>query len=120
MKQILLNLLSNAAKFSSDGTITLAAESDSERFVVKVIDTGVGMAAADAAKVFDEFVQVHDVSKDSLAGTGLGLAISRRLISHMNGDITVESELGRGSTFTIETLLLKNLVNIKTFSHQQK
>ena len=101
VKQILLNLLSNAAKFTSDGTITLRSQSTENRIFISVTDTGAGMAPEAAAKIFDEFIQVHDISQDSLAGTGLGLCICRRLLNQMYGDITVESKLGEGSTFTI-------------------
>jgi PAS domain S-box-containing protein len=100
VKQVLLNLLSNALKFTPEGgRIDVVAGLVDGSAEVSVKDTGVGIAAEDQRAVFEEFRQVGTASK-KVEGTGLGLAISRKFIELHGGDIRVESELGRGSTFT--------------------
>jgi signal transduction histidine kinase/HAMP domain-containing protein len=106
IRQVLLNLLSNAAKFTSNGTIQLEVERQSaagrpEEIVFRVADTGVGMKAEDVRRLFQPFVQVDSSSTRKHEGTGLGLAISRKLCELMGGTIGVESALGVGTTFTV-------------------
>jgi signal transduction histidine kinase/CheY-like chemotaxis protein len=101
LKQILINLLSNAAKFTETGSITLRGRSLGERVEVAVADTGSGIPKAALELIFEEFRQVDGGSDRGHKGTGLGLTISRRLARLLGGDITVESEVGEGSTFTI-------------------
>ncbi len=103
LRQILINLLSNAAKFMQDGKVTLEVEYDgpSCAAVFSVTDTGIGIAEDQLPKLFTEFTQLDDSSTRSIPGTGLGLAISRRLARLMGGDIMVTSELGKGSTFRV-------------------
>jgi signal transduction histidine kinase len=104
-RQSLLNLASNANKFTEKGTITIAAyrglKSDREWVTLAVTDTGIGMTAEQMGKLFQEFSQASSSTASKYGGTGLGLAISRRFCQMMGGDITVESEPGRGSTFTM-------------------
>ena len=101
LKQVVLNLLSNAIKFTPPGgTITLRAVGVGDGVEVSVRDTGVGISAADQALVFEEFRQVGAADRKS-EGTGLGLAISRRFVELHGGSIRVDSETGRGSTFTV-------------------
>jgi ammonium transporter len=100
-KQILLNLVSNAVKYTDSGTITVDAEADDRRLRVDVADTGVGIAADELGKIFEEFHRAGSVSQ-TRPGTGLGLTISRRLARTLGGDVTVESALGVGSTFTLD------------------
>jgi CheY-like chemotaxis protein len=104
-REIILNLLGNACKFTEDGTITVKVDreqrSDGEWLLIAVCDTGPGMAPNQTAKLFSEFVQLDDSAKKRHGGTGLGLAISQHLSKLMGGEITVESELGVGSTFTL-------------------
>ena len=106
LRQALFNLLSNAAKFTSDGTITLSVapemDGDVEIMRFRVIDTGTGIAADKLDVVFEEFAQAEETTARDYGGTGLGLALTRRLMRLMGGDVTVDSELGVGSTFTIE------------------
>ena len=103
LQQILLNLLSNAAKFTpTGGTVTLATEPGPQGDVhIQVRDTGIGIPADQLDAVFEPFVQVRDLRKPSAAGTGLGLAISRDLARGMGGDLAAESAPGVGSTFTL-------------------
>ena len=99
------SLLSNANKFTERGTLTIRArrrEIDNREWVeIAVTDTGIGMTPAQMEKLFQEFSQVDSSTTRKYGGTGLGLAISKRFCQMMGGDITVESEPGRGSTFTI-------------------
>ena len=100
--QVLINLLSNAAKFTHLGTITLIAERAGERIRLTVEDTGIGMSPAQAEKVFDAFHQVDASTTRQVGGTGLGLTISRRLCQLLGGDISLHSVPGQGSSFTID------------------
>jgi signal transduction histidine kinase len=105
VRQALLNLASNANKFTENGTVTIAAQPqrlDGRDWVtIAVADTGIGMTAEQMGKLFQEFSQADASTTRKYGGTGLGLAISKRFCQMMGGDITVASEPGRGSTFTI-------------------
>jgi len=102
VKQILLNLLSNAVKFTpAGGSITIDATGRDGRVELRVTDTGIGIAKENLDKIFDEFRQVDGSSTREYGGTGLGLAITRRLVKLLGGEIRVESEIGKGSTFII-------------------
>ena len=102
VKQILLNLLSNAVKFTpTGGSITIDATGRDGRVELRVTDTGIGIAKENLDKIFDEFRQVDGSSTREYGGTGLGLAITRRLVKLLGGEIRVESEIGKGSTFII-------------------
>jgi GAF domain-containing protein/DNA-binding response OmpR family regulator len=104
-RQALLNLASNANKFTENGTVTIAARPqhmDGREWIsVAVTDTGIGMNAEQMGRLFQEFSQADSSTTRKYGGTGLGLAISRHFCRMMGGDITVESEPGAGSTFTI-------------------
>jgi adenylate cyclase len=105
LRQALLNLMSNANKFTDRGTITIDARQGQENgddwIRLAVTDTGIGMTPEQMAKLFQEFSQASSTTASKFGGTGLGLVISRRFCQMMGGDITVKSEPGRGSTFTI-------------------
>jgi signal transduction histidine kinase len=104
LRQILLNLLSNACKFTKEGEVKLAARkvSNGSNFVeFAVSDTGIGMTAEQQAKLFEEFTQADAATAQRFGGTGLGLAITRKLARMMGGDVTVTSEPGKGSVFTV-------------------
>jgi signal transduction histidine kinase len=105
LRQALLNLMSNANKFTDHGTITIEArqgqEGSRDSVTISVADTGIGMTPDQMGKLFQEFSQASSTTASKYGGTGLGLAISKRFCQMMGGDITVESEPGHGSTFTI-------------------
>jgi PAS domain S-box-containing protein len=105
VRQMLLNLLSNACKFTQRGTITLAVAREQaageDRVVLRVIDTGIGMTPGQMERLFEAFAQADASTTSKYGGTGLGLAITKRFCQMMGGDVSVESESGRGSTFTI-------------------
>ncbi len=98
--QVVINLISNAVKFTDAGTITCRAVRQADMLVVSVIDTGLGIAPADQPKVFERFKQVGDTLTDKPKGTGLGLPICREIVEHHGGRVWVDSELGKGSTFS--------------------
>jgi signal transduction histidine kinase len=104
VKQILLNLLSNACKFTKQGDVTLRVRkvADGRDWVeIAVADTGIGLTAEQQAKLFQEFTQADSLTARRYGGTGLGLALSRKLARMMGGDVTVTSEPGKGSVFTV-------------------
>jgi signal transduction histidine kinase/DNA-binding response OmpR family regulator/HAMP domain-containing protein len=105
VKQSLLNLLSNSSKFTTNGSITLkvwrSAAAAGSTFKFQVSDTGIGMTAAQVAKLFQAFTQADTTTTKRFGGTGLGLAITKHFCLMLGGDVTVESEPDKGSTFTI-------------------
>jgi signal transduction histidine kinase/ActR/RegA family two-component response regulator len=105
LQQVLLNLVGNACKFTQDGRVRVAARREAgtagDWLVVDVVDTGIGMTPEQMAGLFREFTQADAATTRRYGGSGLGLAISRRLCHLMGGTLTVESEIGVGSTFTV-------------------
>ena len=104
LKQILLNLLSNACKFTTEGQIARRVREvvDGHAWIeLAVADTGIGLTAEQQAKLFQDFTQADSLTARRYGGTGLGLALSRRLARMMGGDVTVASEPGKGSVFTV-------------------
>jgi len=104
LRQILLNLLSNACKFTKAGEVALRVRKIADRrswIEFAVVDTGIGMTAEQQAKLFEEFSQADALTARRFGGTGLGLAITRKLARMMGGDVTVASEPGNGSVFTV-------------------
>ncbi|TES88856.1 MAG: ATP-binding protein, partial [Anaerolineales bacterium] len=99
--QILNNLVSNAAKFTEEGKITLRAFAENSDMVLQVEDTGIGIQPDDLEEIFEEFTQADSSSTRQHEGTGLGLTITRRLVQMHGGRINVASEVGKGSTFTV-------------------
>jgi PAS domain S-box-containing protein len=111
LRQTLVNLLGNAVKFTSAGSVKIAADQtlvgEEVRLTLAVSDTGIGIAPENIQKLFQPFTQAEASTSRRFGGTGLGLAISRRFAEAMGGDIVVSSELGRGSTFTLSVKLAK-------------
>jgi two-component system, NtrC family, sensor kinase len=104
LKQILLNLLSNACKFTKEGEVALRVRKVADGrdwFELAVADSGIGMTTEQQAKLFQDFTQADSLTARRYGGTGLGLAISRKLARMMGGDVTVTSEMGKGSVFTV-------------------
>jgi signal transduction histidine kinase len=104
LRQILLNLLSNACKFTKQGEVRLRVKRvvDGRNWIeIAVADTGIGMTPEQQAKLFEEFTQADSSTARQYGGTGLGLAITRKLARMMGGDVTVTSEPGKGSVFTV-------------------
>ncbi len=103
VRQVLFNLLSNASKFTEHGTITVDVEADDsgERIIIRVTDTGIGMSEEQVDRVFEEFAQADSSTTRHYGGTGLGLSISRRFCRLMDGELSVSSQEGSGSTFTV-------------------
>jgi signal transduction histidine kinase/CheY-like chemotaxis protein len=106
VRQALFNLLSNAAKFTHEGTITLNAERErmdgADWIVFRIVDTGIGLSADKLLRLFQDFTQADASTTRKFGGTGLGLALTRRFCQMMGGDVTVHSVPGEGSTFTIK------------------
>jgi signal transduction histidine kinase/CheY-like chemotaxis protein len=118
LRQVMINLLSNAAKFTDEGTITISGAVESRangqpEVIIKVTDTGAGIAPEDRGKLFQAFSQVDASPTRKTGGTGLGLSISRRLVELHGGLIDVTSEIGKGSTFFF-TLPLPKVVETHT------
>jgi signal transduction histidine kinase len=108
LRQAALNLMSNAAKFTRDGTITLSVQRRrslaGDWIEIQVRDSGIGIAEADISNLFQNFGQVSRAISGKYGGTGLGLALSQKLCALMGGGISATSEVGRGSCFTIRVL----------------
>ena len=108
LRQATLNLLSNAAKFTQGGVVTLSAyrrkSAAGDWIEIQVHDTGIGISKSELANLFQNFAQANSATSTKYGGTGLGLALSQKLCGLMGGGITVTSEVGRGSTFTIRVL----------------
>ena len=118
VRQCITNLMSNALKFTAEGSVTLAALYDPQTSMVTihVADTGIGIAPDEQSQVFDHYAQAKHQASKSHMGTGLGLAISRRLARLMGGDVKLTSKLGEGSIFSLTfpdetTSSLVNLIN---------
>jgi signal transduction histidine kinase len=102
LQQILSNLLSNAVKFTPEGgRVLLKVDADKTHFTLTVTDTGVGIAAEEQELVFEKFRQAGSALTREHAGTGLGLSIVRELSKLLGGEVTLQSDLGRGSTFIV-------------------
>jgi signal transduction histidine kinase len=103
VKQILLNLLSNALKFTHQGTVTISARRRARDKSVELVvaDTGIGIAPADQERIFEDFRQLDNSPTRAYGGTGLGLSICRRLAQMLDGSILLQSQAGVGSRFTL-------------------
>jgi signal transduction histidine kinase len=103
VKQIVINLLTNALKFTAEGWVTVTAvhDADTDRVAIAVADSGIGISPKDQAVIFEDFRQADDSPTRQYTGAGLGLAICRRLASMLGGELTVRSALGEGSTFSL-------------------
>ncbi|MGB3314639.1 MAG: ATP-binding protein, partial [Albidovulum sp.] len=101
LRHILLNLLGNAVKFTRSGYIALTFEPSGEAVTFRVSDTGIGIPENQLSSIFETFAQASNVETSEMGGTGLGLSIVRRLVAALDGEVTVESTLGQGTTFQV-------------------
>ncbi len=108
LRQVLVNLLANAVKFTKAGGVTVRLSVQGRRLEIAVTDTGMGIAAEALDRIFDRFAQADPTVSQRFGGTGLGLAISRRLVERMDGELRVESTVGEGSTFTVSLPIPKS------------
>lgn len=123
LRQVLINLVGNAIKFTKVGGVYISMEHnkiDNQHFNIRidVRDTGIGISSEDKEVIFESFRQASSVSVKHFGGTGLGLAISSRLAKMMGGEITVDSELGKGSTFSVKLYNVQRLHSVKKASEQ--
>ncbi len=118
VKQIMINLLTNAIKFTMEGgSVTVRGHSSDEEIEISVTDTGIGIRLEDQEMIFEEFSQSGDDYTDKQEGTGLGLALSRRLVELLGGHLRVVSELGQGSTFTFTLPIRDNTLRDNEEKH---
>ncbi|MCX7770141.1 MAG: ATP-binding protein [Proteobacteria bacterium] len=101
LRQILINLISNSAKFTEQGYIKISQELENDHLIISVADTGCGIKEEDLKKLFNAFTQLEDAKTKRYEGTGLGLTIVKKLTELLNGKVYVESVWGKGTTFTI-------------------
>lgn len=123
IEQILRNLVSNAIKFTREGQVLVRCRNSDNKATVEVVDTGIGISPQDCQRIFDPFQQVSDDFQREYGGTGLGLSISLKIAKTMGGSLAVESQLGKGSKFTLQfpapcvpakkQSLLQNTENLK-------
>lgn len=114
IRQVLINLLNNAVRFTSSGGVTIRAWTEGADVIVAVTDTGIGIAAEHLSAVFEEFRQVHILGERRVVGSGLGLAVSKRFIELHGGSMWVESQLGSGSTFFFSVPSCENVIAAST------
>lgn len=107
LKQVLVNLVGNAVKYTETGTVTVSAKTHNDEFLITVADTGMGMSAEDQEKLFQKFYRIQNEKTRSIIGTGLGLWITMEIVKKMRGRIAVESIEGIGSHFTVHLPIAK-------------
>jgi len=112
LHQVIMNVISNAIKFTKEGNVTISVKNDLENIFIEIKDTGIGISQGILPHIFDEFRQADGTSSRQFEGTGLGLAIANRMIGILGGNIKVNSKLGEGSVFTI-SVPIKWSENIK-------
>jgi signal transduction histidine kinase/FixJ family two-component response regulator/HAMP domain-containing protein len=117
--QVVINLISNAIKFTDEGIVTLKAEVKLDEVVVSVIDSGSGIKPEDQPLVFEKFKQVGDTMTDKPQGTGLGLPICKEIVEHLGGRLWLESEIGVGSTFMFSLPLSDKQITQSTFMSKE-
>ncbi|MBD3583669.1 ATP-binding protein [Flavobacterium selenitireducens] len=120
LRQVLTNLISNAIKFTQEGSVEVSAATDGEFIAVSVIDTGIGIASEQQIHVFEEFTQAHAGIEKKFGGTGLGLTIAKRMLQLLGGDIRLESQEGQGSIFTIRVPKVRSEIQAPSFAKEQR
>jgi hypothetical protein len=120
IKQIMTNLVSNAIKFTQEGSVEVSATTEEDAIVISVIDTGIGIAADKQSDIFREFTQAHAGIEKKFGGTGLGLTIARRMLTLLGGTIAVESVEGQGSIFTVRLPADKSASQTASYAKEQR
>ena len=121
LRQVLINLLGNAVKFTSSGSITLkVSESNNSNILFEVVDTGIGIPKDRQDKVFDSFIQADGSTTRNFGGTGLGLTISKEIVKAMGGNLSITSEINNGSNFFFEIKLDANSDSCPNFTESKK
>jgi signal transduction histidine kinase len=116
LRQCMLNLTSNAAKFTKNGRVSMRMTAVGDEFVFEVADSGIGMPSETVARLFQPFVQADSSVTREYGGTGLGLAITKQLVDAMGGAVSVVSAPGKGSTFTLTMKRSTAGANVVTFA----
>jgi signal transduction histidine kinase len=116
-KQVMINLVSNAVKYTLAGSVTISQRRVGERIEISVRDTGVGMTSEEQAKLFGKFYRVEASETKGVSGTGLGLWITKYIVEHMDGKISVESIKGEGSRFVVS---FREYTDMRPPNSQQK
>jgi signal transduction histidine kinase len=106
LMQVVINLFSNAVKFTEKGFVTCRVRKADNEMIVSIVDTGVGIAEADKEKIFEKFRQAGDTLTGKPTGTGLGLSICKQIVEYQSGRLWVDSELGKGSAFSFSIPLI--------------
>ncbi len=119
VRQVVLNLVSNAIKFTPTGEVRMDVRRDGDRWVIAVRDTGIGIPENEYEHIFEEFRQVDGSATREYGGTGMGLSIVKKLVTMMKGTVTVDSELGVGSVFTVTLPIKSREVQSSTGGHAQ-
>lgn len=101
VRQVITNLVGNAVKYTDEGIVKVRADYADNALLIEVVDTGRGLSEEEVARVFEPFFRADGVRMEGVTGSGLGLAITKRLVEHMDGELTVESVMGEGSTFAV-------------------
>lgn len=117
LRQILINLVGNAIKFTMVGRVDLAAKAENNMLIFTISDTGIGMKDEDRSKLYHAFTQFDNAETRAFNGTGLGLLITRKLVDMMHGQITVESEYGKGTVFVVEIPFIPGDIEKLNVSH---
>lgn len=120
LKQILTNLISNAIKFTQEGSVEVMAKIENETIMISVIDTGIGIAKNKQKAVFKEFTQAHSGIEKKFGGTGLGLTIAKKMLRLLSGKITLDSEENKGSIFTITIPATKSAIKSTEEKEEEK
>ena len=112
LKSVLMNLISNAIKFTANGGMLVSARQRGEDVLIQVWDTGIGIRKEDIGKIFDDFYQIDNQQRDRTKGLGLGLSIARRTLALWGGEITCRSQIGRGSVFELHLPMDNSSINV--------
>ena len=109
LKQVLINLVGNAVKYTPKGSVTVTSYSEGDIYMIRVSDTGIGISAEEQKKLFTRFYRIRSKETENIRGTGLGLWITKEIVSQMGGQLAVESIKGKGTDFIASFPIVKDL-----------